>query len=1172
MTLHYLVAAVVVLTALCIIPLLALVAFRVSKTAQSVRLERLIRRNARLLHSLAAGKGTATEETLERLGGLGDPGIVEQLIDRAAGVANLPVGDFREVYDAAGVTERYLVLLENSKSWKKRAFAAEKLGRIGSAKALPALLSIVRDVRNEDEDVRGAALRAVGRMRDARAVPFLIEALGYPETWLPPRIGEILVSIGEPAIPWLQAELKESHSEHVRMWVAEILGWLNAASAAPVLMEALSDINPEVRARAAAALGRIRDDRAVHRLLELLISDPVPFVRVKVSQALGTIGHPAVIDYLITTLKDPEWWVRMRAVEALEKLGDKAVAALLPALEDEDGEVRKRAAMALERIGYVEKILDEYGRPAFLQDVRRILLLVAGAGVVESLSQKLATGDGTLKKRIVRLLGDARVREAAGPLLELLGETEDWSLKARIIESLGKIGAKEVVPRLVEHLRDKEGWIRKSTVEALGRLEAQDASGEIAKILDDPNPIARESALEALLRLRVATHREKIEGLLLDPTPRVRRTAIKALRELGLSLKDEAASTLLADTSEEVKGEAIGYFAALGDARRADDIARLLPHASSALTAEIVAYFRAMPAASFDELRAAAGTAVLEPHALAALIEIAALAKGDEAREFVAGFLRSAEPSLREKAFASLAQFGVEKQRELFENGLLDPAPQVRIAVLAAIAAHPDPGLLERAQALSNDPDEDVRTALALVCGASGARGLRSRVAEMLDDPSLKVRAGALISLAAFDDPSLLTIIHARWSMMQIRLAINETKGDARFKPMIEAIGREGARSDNLEVAFILAGNEREFTQEVIGKIRESHDAATRIKAMEILTMLPAGEFLASILGIMKRDPLADLRVHAMEIVSASAREDETISAVSSMLVDPAPAVRTKAAEILGRHPTPQALEALIHVLDTSDRKFREAVTTSLSTLLADNPDMFRELLRSIPETKTRKIGMAWLMGKTRKRGSMEFLVNLSGDEDPDVRAAAVGALAKFRRKRLLAHFDRLLYDPGERVRAAAVNASAALGGEAAFAVCTRALEDIDEFVRQRAAIGLAKMDAPRALAVLREKTATVSELESYARGLLFATGASGGAAASRAVRGDPLARSLVAELCPEEEMRAAFRASSDRKKRLHAFRVLAVTGAGGDGELAALALKDPSAEIREEALLAGAR
>jgi HEAT repeat protein len=1168
MGIHHLVIALFVSAALCIVPLIGLIAFKLAKALQSATLERLVRHNGPLISLIAAEEGVASESAIAQLNQLKAPLHAERLIDKAAGGAGRSIGDFREVYDAAGVTKRYIALLEKSKSWEKRAFAAEKLGHIGSAAALPALLAIIRDVNNEDEDVRGAALRALGRIRDERAIPFLVEALGYPDTWLPPRIGEILVSIGDPAIPSLLAELRRNPSEHVRMWAAEILGWLNAASAAAALGDALSDISPEVRAKAAGALGKIKDDRSVNRLLELLVSDPVPFVRMKASQALGLIGHPAVIDYLVNILKDPEWWVRVRAVEALEKLGDRAVAALLPALEDEDLEVRKRAAMALERIGYVEKILDEFGQPEFKGELRKILCLVAEAGIIESICQKLATADRHLKKRIVRILGEARVVEAGGPLLELLRDTSEWSLRARIIESLGKIGAKEAIPHLVEHLKDQESWVRKAAVDSLGRLEAHGITDDIARILDDPSPLAREAALEALLRLKSARHREKIERLLIDPTPRVKQAAIRVMRELDLPLNEETAAALLTDSSEEVQGETIRYFARSLDARRAADIVRFVPHGSASLVKEILAYFEAVPATDMRVLAGSVAVAGLRPEALGALIEIASRVKDGEARRFIAGFADNVDPSVREQALTALARFGIDGNEKTIEKGLSDPAAQVRIAALARIAADPRRGLLECAQTLATDPDENVRTALALALGASGLKEFKPQASRMLNDASIKVGAGALISLAAFDDASFLETVRARWSLAQIKTAIHSVRHDNRFGSVLELINRNAAQSNNLEVAFIFAENERDFTRDLIGKIKESHDPQVRLKATEILALLPTGEYLTSILGIMKRDPLAELRVRAMEIVSLTGREEETVSAVSSMLVDPSPAVRIRAAEILAAHGTPQALEALFHVLDTSDRTFREAVTTSLSAILADSPERFDELLKNIPETKARKLGMAWLMGKTRKRGAMRFLVTLMEDDDPEVRAAAVGALAKFRRKTLLVHFERLIYDPSERVRAATVNAVAAIGGAAAYDLCAKAVEDIDEFVRRRAALGLARIDERKALALLEKKAASIPDLGSCVKALLFAAGATG----DKSIHNDPIARSIVAELCPEEEMRHAFHKSPDKNKRLHALRVLALADPESARMLAELALKDPSVEIREEAQMYAGR
>ncbi len=147
----------------------------------------------------------------DKLNTINDPLLVEKIIDLASEHLG-PAVLFRDLYDSMKITDRYIFTLENSKSWKKRVFSCEKLGRIASARAIPALLSTVRDVNNEDEDVRSSALRALGTTQDARAIPFLVEALGFPETWLPPRIAEILVMIGNEVIEPLTRELKNFQS------------------------------------------------------------------------------------------------------------------------------------------------------------------------------------------------------------------------------------------------------------------------------------------------------------------------------------------------------------------------------------------------------------------------------------------------------------------------------------------------------------------------------------------------------------------------------------------------------------------------------------------------------------------------------------------------------------------------------------------------------------------------------------------------------------------------------------------------------------------------------------------------------------------------------------------------------------------------------------------------
>ena len=119
----------------------------------------------------------------------------------------------------------------------------------------------------------------------------------------------------------------------------------------------LGDPEDEVRAKAATALGRLGDRRAIGYLLEHLLTDPAPFVRARIAGALGQFGGPEVIDRLVRALGDPAWWVRMRSVEALEQIGSVAEGPLLVALDDPDPEIRVRAAVALERLGVPDNLV-----------------------------------------------------------------------------------------------------------------------------------------------------------------------------------------------------------------------------------------------------------------------------------------------------------------------------------------------------------------------------------------------------------------------------------------------------------------------------------------------------------------------------------------------------------------------------------------------------------------------------------------------------------------------------------------------------------------------------------------------------------------------------------------------------------------------------------------------
>lgn len=195
---------------------------------------------------------------------------------------------------------------------------AHALGRLPAESVAPRL--ITRLERGEDSAaIRLRLILALGRMRAAAAVPMLrsillteptlarpaadalvqigsqfawealIEALASREEPVYRAAGAALLAVGEPAVPALLTALA-STDPILRARAAEALGWLRAGVARDTLRGALGDANADVRA--AAALGRLREQAASSQLQALREADPSPEVRGAAARALTAIRNP----------------------------------------------------------------------------------------------------------------------------------------------------------------------------------------------------------------------------------------------------------------------------------------------------------------------------------------------------------------------------------------------------------------------------------------------------------------------------------------------------------------------------------------------------------------------------------------------------------------------------------------------------------------------------------------------------------------------------------------------------------------------------------------------------------------------------------------------------------------------------------------------------------------
>lgn len=195
--------------------------------------------------------------------------------------------------------------------------------------------------------------KSVEEMRSSGDVEGLIKKLNSSDSDTTARAAEALGEIrDERAIKPLIYTLKNAEDSNVKQKAAEAVAKTgNANVALPPLIDALKHDDWTVRYRAAQAIGTLGDPRATPALIRLL-DDPVKDVRKNAAWALGEVGDQRGVEPLIRTVKNDESSdVRGEAKQAVIKLGTKSVNPLIQTLEDEDAETRYFAAKALGDVG-----------------------------------------------------------------------------------------------------------------------------------------------------------------------------------------------------------------------------------------------------------------------------------------------------------------------------------------------------------------------------------------------------------------------------------------------------------------------------------------------------------------------------------------------------------------------------------------------------------------------------------------------------------------------------------------------------------------------------------------------------------------------------------------------------------------------------------------------------
>jgi len=244
------------------------------------------------------------------------------------------------------------------------------------------------------------------------------------------------------------------------------------------LASLLKDKDGRVRKRAALALGRIGDERALVALSESLQSEKDEDVRQMSAFAIGEIESPAGVDALIIVLDDTHQpgAVRARAVEALGKIGAvllsntgaSAVPAAQPKVEDK--------TLTRIRLAILDALKFEAGRRSGPDRQTILLGLTAalrvrpdGAGPV--IVRFLGYSDPRIVADALNTMARLRLKDANDHVRQLLnnGDPIVRANAARVIGAAEDKGAFDAL--LARALNDDDLRVRASAIRSLGNLK-----------------------------------------------------------------------------------------------------------------------------------------------------------------------------------------------------------------------------------------------------------------------------------------------------------------------------------------------------------------------------------------------------------------------------------------------------------------------------------------------------------------------------------------------------------------------------------------------------------------------------------------------------------------------------------------------------------------------------
>ncbi|NIM01961.1 MAG: hypothetical protein GTN89_14400 [Acidobacteria bacterium] len=220
------------------------------------------------------------------------------------------------------------------------------------------------------------------------------------------------------------------------------------------------------RAESAEKLGLAGSKRAIQPLSSAL-DDEMPEVRLRAAKALGQLGGVASARKLVRALNEPNRWSTIRVADILIGMGHESIHAVIEAFDE----------------------LSHDGQLAVLDIVGRVRPLSA----TEWLLSKASNDSTDIRARACHALGSIGDPHVTPQLVSALDDPK-WPVRAMAAKALGRMLMVEAVPELAEALRDKQWWVRHNAARALRTIGPRGLEA-LEEMVADRDAFAREQAV-----------------------------------------------------------------------------------------------------------------------------------------------------------------------------------------------------------------------------------------------------------------------------------------------------------------------------------------------------------------------------------------------------------------------------------------------------------------------------------------------------------------------------------------------------------------------------------------------------------------------------------------------------------------------------------------------------